>query len=101
MEKAQEMLEGYEGGNLESGFSEFGGCRHNCAACRLNATTNYIVKSGKKRAARVRECNSNGSPYFGLNRTKNRIPSHVLSNNGLCLRACSCTVRVTIFSMVQ
>ena len=42
MEKAQEMLEGYEGGNLESGFSEFGGCRHNCAACRLNATTDYI-----------------------------------------------------------
>ena len=31
-----------------------------------------------------------------LNRTKNRTPSHVLGNNGLCLRS-MCT-HVTIFS---
>ena len=39
MEKAQEMLEGYEGDNLESGVSKLESCTHNCAAYLLNSTT--------------------------------------------------------------
>ena len=39
VEKAQEMLEGYEGDNLESGVSKLESCTHNCAAYLLNFTT--------------------------------------------------------------
>ena len=42
MEKAQEMLEGYDRDKLESGFSKLEGCSHSCATCVLNAATEKV-----------------------------------------------------------